>query len=510
MSRRIARISCGLAFGLIILAARAGAGEPPSRSTAPGPDPSASQAVDKLSAAAKHMAYGVLLVGHPERGHGTAFVISRKNRLLATAAHVADFLQDTGAMYGELNGTRTWYQIDKVWYHPNLTRLLDDDLVVRSHDTHDGEVAVPGPDVAVLHVADGPELPVEWELADPEELRNLNDQPVGILGFPGYQEWQNSPLSASFQHGRITALTDFKRKREAAVELKQFVEHTARQVEGNSGSPLFLPNGHVVAVPCMNRILRADPERNPTYHAVRVDSLWELLAYYKLDRQVRIKAERATLRVPTEPVPDPRAANLRRAVALVREARQQARKHDYRKAGEICNEAVQLAPEYGSAYTERSKVRTHYCGENWKLLPPADRAQQIEWALQDAHKGIELSLGKKNGGFLICCELYVYAGCLDNDKDFFQLAVERTAVVLSWDFLTSAERSCALNTRAQARQFLGDLAGALTDYSEAIRLSPADSNLYGNRARVWDRQGRPDLAERDRLIAADIARRSTP
>lgn len=507
MSRGMVRAAFGWALALALASGGVQAAEPPSRSAPAPPNPSLTRAVERLSAAAQRLAYGVLLVGHPERGHGTAFVISRKHRLLATAGHVADFLQDNGAMYAELNGTRTWYQIDKVWYHPSLTRSLDDDLAVRSHDSHDGEVFVPGPDVAVLHVADGPDLPVEWELADPAELRDLKDQPVGILGFPGYQEWQNSALSATFEHGQITQLTDFDRKTEGPLEFRQFVQHSAQQLEGNSGSPLFLPNGHVVAVPCMNRILRADPNRNPSYYAVRVDSLWELLAYYHLDSKVAIKAGRASLRVPTDPVPDARLPDFRRAVALVREARQYARKHDYRRAGELCNEAVRLAPEYGTAYTERSKVRTHYCGENWAQIPATERAQQIEWALIDAHKGIDLSLGKKNGGFLICCELYVYAGCLDNDKDFFQLAVERTGIVLSWDFLSTAERSCALNTRAQARQFLGDLAGALKDYSEAIRLSPADYNLYGNRARVWERQGRPDLAERDRLIAADIVRR---
>ena len=46
------------------------------------------------------MAPSVFLVGKPDVGTGTAFLISKKNRLLATNAHVADiFNKGTGEIW---------------------------------------------------------------------------------------------------------------------------------------------------------------------------------------------------------------------------------------------------------------------------------------------------------------------------------------------------------------------------------------------------------------------------
>src|SRR5688500_5552945 len=54
----------------------------------------------------------VLLVGHPKHGRGTAWVISKQHRLVATNAHVADILNDAGgSMMAIVNGTATVYKI---------------------------------------------------------------------------------------------------------------------------------------------------------------------------------------------------------------------------------------------------------------------------------------------------------------------------------------------------------------------------------------------------------------
>jgi hypothetical protein len=113
----------------------------------------------------KSLKEGILLVGDPETGFGTAFVISRKNRLLATNAHVADVMKDAGRMAGIRNGTSVLYEVDKAWYHPGVRRFKNSQFSVRSQNPADGDVDPNSPDVAVLHVADGPELPVEFSLA---------------------------------------------------------------------------------------------------------------------------------------------------------------------------------------------------------------------------------------------------------------------------------------------------------------------------------------------------------
>src|SRR5207248_2307131 len=72
-----------------------------------------------LGKAARTGERGVFLVGHPKAGTGTAWVISKKNRLLVTNAHVADMFHLTkGQMLAIPNGTAQLYTVEKVWYHP--------------------------------------------------------------------------------------------------------------------------------------------------------------------------------------------------------------------------------------------------------------------------------------------------------------------------------------------------------------------------------------------------------
>ena len=109
---------------------------------------------------------GVVLLGRPNEYRATGFVISRKHRLVATAAHVADLAFLNGApMQAVPSGTSVVYDVEGVYYHPALVRNLDQGLCARSTDPADGEVAFAGPDVAVLRLSrGGPELPTECEL----------------------------------------------------------------------------------------------------------------------------------------------------------------------------------------------------------------------------------------------------------------------------------------------------------------------------------------------------------
>ncbi|MEW6405426.1 MAG: tetratricopeptide repeat protein [Chloroflexota bacterium] len=48
----------------------------------------------------------------------------------------------------------------------------------------------------------------------------------------------------------------------------------------------------------------------------------------------------------------------------------------------------------------------------------------------------------------------------------------------------------AYNNRGFARKSKGDLAGAIQDFNEAIRLKPDFAIAHGNRARLYLQQGR--------------------
>src|SRR5207253_1677651 len=156
---------------------------------------------------------------------------------------------------------------------------------VRSPDPREGNVDPMSPDVAVLQLgADGPELPYEMTMATPEELKTLFAQPAAILGFPGHDtSWPalGEKALATYHEGVISRLTDFRFSTSAPEPEQQFLQYTMATWGGFSGSPVYLPNGHVVALHNMARYVPGrGGEVKSIPHGVRVDCLWELLVHH--------------------------------------------------------------------------------------------------------------------------------------------------------------------------------------------------------------------------------------
>src|SRR5258706_1973184 len=106
-----------------------------------------SQARQELGNFVRTSRQGIFLVGHPKHGRGTAWVISKKHRLLVTNAHVADILHEAGgSMLALMDGSSQLYKIDKAWYHPGVRRNVGGESV-RSADPSEGDVHPRCPDV---------------------------------------------------------------------------------------------------------------------------------------------------------------------------------------------------------------------------------------------------------------------------------------------------------------------------------------------------------------------------
>ena len=133
---------------------------------------------------------GVVLIGGKidsvMSSDGTGFVISRRDRLVATNGHVADIYRLLGGLQVMANGQPTVYEVDQIWYHPGIIRVVNQQLRVASTDASLGETSAACPDVAVLHLAGDAELPAELPLATWDEIKDLFAQPVAMLGFPSY------------------------------------------------------------------------------------------------------------------------------------------------------------------------------------------------------------------------------------------------------------------------------------------------------------------------------------
>jgi tetratricopeptide (TPR) repeat protein len=450
----------------------------------------------------------MVLLGHPDGGHGTGFVISRKHRLVATAAHVADLMiQGRFRMQAVADDTAVTYRVERVWYHPGILRWLGEGLYARSDDPKDGEVTNSVPDLAVLQLYQGgPDLPAEFQLAEDDELKNIDGQAVGLLGYPailGYL-WPtaNQRLSAAFTISKVDKTTSFFNDQRAPPDKRQGVWCEAEDFgPGSSGSPIFLGGGHVVGVLCTWKTSPSETAFGGS--AFRADCIRELLAYHKLADSSPEAVERA--RSHPNWGPDPRLGPCRKAAGLVRDADRLRRSGSFRQACEKCNEALELAPDYAGALLQRSKVYLYYVGTHWKSLTDAARHRYADWAFDDSYRCVEIFPEWNQPWLFHSQNVIYYAASLPHDASTFRDAIKSIDEMLSDDWsnnpLTDSERGFAINLRAQCHHFLGEMEEAERDYNKSILQAPDEPRWYLNRAQYWEQQGRKDLAERDRQTA---------
>lgn len=504
--------------------------------------------IDKLTANARTLRDGIMLVGKADAGRGTAFVISRKHRLLATNAHVADIVQDGfGPMLALRNNTLETYKVAKVWYHPGLYRIQGGKTVVRSMDPKDGRVFTCSPDIAVLQLEEGPDIPREFELATWDEIKDLFARPLGMLGFPGHDtptwpERGRKPV-ATFHYGIVTRLTDFDQQPDVGERRLQFVQHTATSWPGFSGSPLFLPNGRVAAINnCGDEVEDPNPgrknaglppRRKSLQYGIRIDCLRELLAYHKLEQMVTIPREKDEPAIPKTEAPDPkkeaddaaeaarmklREANRKRVAQIVEEMRKSARRHivdqKYREALELCDDAIKLFPNYGGLHSVRAlaciNLATSREYRNLRLTDPRKR-DLLRNAAEAAKRYVEL-VPSDPEGYILVAHIVGVVELAQNDElpaasKGWAATRQMTSMLtqlLSAENLTPYVRAAALCKRGELRVRLGESKAALDDFGEAIRVFPEHIESYRRRADYWEAHGKPELAKADRNKASEI------
>ncbi len=341
----------------------------------------------------------LILVGDPKVGLGTAWVVSRKARLLATNAHVADIMAKAGGtMIGIRNGTAEIYSIDHAWYHPGVLRVINNGLSVRSQDTSTGSVNPLSPDVAVLHVADGPDLPAELAMATSQEVADCFAQSVGMMGFPGHDtsHWPalGEKAVATFREGVISRLTDFHNDASRPDAELQYLQHSMTSWFGFSGSPIFLSNGHVVALNNSARAMKQGEHQIELAYGIRIDCLWELLAFHGLDSQVPLPKPKSELLIDRYNRPDPLQEKLYKAKLLVNEASISVTAQNYTDAGEKLNQAIELAPNYAAAYEERARMYMAYKNQYGDSVGQYQGQTQLYYgrlALADNKKALQLN-----------------------------------------------------------------------------------------------------------------------
>jgi S1-C subfamily serine protease len=474
-----------------------------------------------LSQAARRARHAVILFVAGDKdtiGMGSGFVISRKHRLVVTNAHVADLFAIYGSMSAFINDVGTEHRVDRVWYHPGVLRIIDGDGegIVRMMDPQAGDIHLECADLAIVRLSDeGPELPAEMALAGPQDIEELLGKPIGLLGFPGSDtKLTDDDLDrpqATYHHGVVSRMTDFRMKNAVPNNFRQLLQHTASGVLGASGSPLFLADGRVVGVHSALRVEATEIYREQTSHGIRIDALWELLAYHKLDEKVPLPVDRTTLNTARFDKPDPEIEKFQKVWNLLGDAEDLVAKGEFAEAGNRCNDAIELAPDYPYCYRMRYQVFSGYAVKFQKILPPKKLLEQTELAEEDAAKLYELNMGSDSvlnhaeaiNNVGVAAQK---AGQSEKAERSHLRAAEMCRILLEGIELDAASQARAYSIRAKAASEMRDYKQAVVEISEAIRLQPNESFYYDQRAEQYSSLNDRARAQADRAKSLELLR----
>lgn len=459
---------------------------------------------------------GVFLVGGPKLGTGTAWVISKKHRLLATNAHVADFFtkaQPDGKMLAMMNGSEQTYHVERVWYHPGVKRFAsqDENLSIRASNPKFGEVDPSCPDVAVLQLSsEGPDLPFELKMADPKVVLDLQGLPAAILGYPGHDTtgWPKKDRSAqaTFHTGVISRLSDYQFEGGVKAELAQMLQYTMESFGGFSGSPVFLANGDVIG---LHNSARAIDKSRMVAHGIRVDALWELLVHHQLDDRVAVPQAKDKLLIQRFLDADPNLEKYNTLNKLLDEASLLIyHKLDFAGGIEKCNEAVVLYPRYAPAYRTRCDGFNNWEFRNRDVWSAEKRIQYLTLALADAEKNIDLHRGiVPLDALLTNIVVLNNLGSVTKVAKYNLTALDVASKVLGTKGLSNGDRARALSSKAIALSNLSRPDDARRTHELAIQADPESPSMWDNRASFMENNNSPAQGRADRAVARALRKR---
>jgi tetratricopeptide (TPR) repeat protein len=442
-----------------------------------------------------------------EEGYlGTAFLISRKHRLLVTAAHLADEASAGHVLLARSQESSVAYRVDRIWYHPGLIRRFALGLYGISMDPRDGEVSLPTFDIAILHLAESKvELPKEiCELADDGELSRLREQvQVAVLGFPmdagsnsGPRDHRQAAI-ASLGTGVVTRMVAYTAERavdeHAPAPQRRWIRTNTNLGKGTSGGPLFLANGHVIGVYSGSSITAVGI---PFEEFPRIDAVREMLAYYGLEDTAEIN--HFVMR-------DDRTANhanQRRRLLIARDLVEEADRlrscAQYHRAVDLCHKAIELVPGYAWAYFRRGQLYVEYCCSQWRSLTPGEILRFTELGSDDMLRCSDLLQEWNLYPSVYSAYAELYHGLATSQTSEILENIEYLDGLLekAIDRGDDAGAAMVVNCRAHCRVALGDSRGANKDFEEAIRLEP-DEHRWRIDLENFLRKHRLDPSRRD-------------
>ncbi len=407
------------------------------------------------------------------------------------------------------NGTASFHNVEKVWYHPGVRRILKGHrLSIRSADPNDGDIDTGSPDLAILQLGStGPDLTVEFTPASLDELANIFAQPVAIMGFPGHDTHglpsRGESAAATFHSGVVSRVTDFQFNNGTPASEHQFVQYTMSTWGGFSGSPVFLPGGRVICVHNSSNFDRRGDEVRSIPHGVRVDCVLEMLVHHGLDDMVSFEFDKSALQIARWIEPDARTEQARAALAKAAEILDESNalyeQGDYMGAAKKCGEALEVLPTYAPAFTSRAGIfyAAWIKSNDW----PTERAMTVlNQALDDATRANQLTPGLEI--LLQLCRIRNAMTWETDDTSHSEKVLEVLNTLLHDEkSLDTLSRASTLQVRANSYNMVGRNDQALADYNECIRLDPKNPGRYEARGRFFKSIERSGDASADFLYA---------
>lgn len=202
----------------------------------------------QLRDASRRVQRSLLCVGYSGHGFGSGFVISKRERLVATNAHVARIRDEAGFLYCRTLDCDYEYPVEKIWRHPMFESSLKRSTVITEIGNSPSILGIPSLDVAILELGkSGPDLLYECELADASAGESLLSGGAGVVYCSN--DWLSGlEPSPGSSFGTIDRVLPFFVGGAGKQKTWKLMDVSVGLQPGASGSPIFLPNGDVVAI----------------------------------------------------------------------------------------------------------------------------------------------------------------------------------------------------------------------------------------------------------------------
>jgi tetratricopeptide (TPR) repeat protein len=305
-----------------------------------------------------------------------------------------------------------------------------------------------------------------------------------MVGFPGHDtvSWPalGESASATYRHGAIARATDFANNANAKPQELQYLQHTMANWFGFSGSPIFLRNGNVVALNNSGKSVQKDGLATSLAFGVRVDCLWELLAYHELTDLISFPVPKEQLGLARFESEDPGLKQHAQVLEYVNRGRRLFEERRYAEAGDAFHEAVTLAPNCAAAHQWKAANHNEYV-LNHNYLSREQKLSQQQKAVY--HREKALALEPANSWNL--ANLVNAQASYAEYRDGFVPHPELRAVCRRILELPDLESSLRSNIYITLGITYGQASERLPFYSLAVKTNPYNAAAYESRARSY-------------------------